>query len=133
MNLKFFIALLSTSTFCLSTHSRLKSHQNQQNQAILETTTSQVQQTGRQLNSLGQGWQDCPCAVNFKCPTCGPGGYESQMPVCACMTQPACPNCVMGKILKQYHEKSALIAKRDAKTQNKLALGNFCVIARKYA
>jgi hypothetical protein len=38
------------------------------------------------------------------------------------MPQPACPNCIMGKILKQYHQKSADIAKKDAATQSKLAL-----------
>ena len=37
------------------------------------------------------------------------------------MPQPTCPNCIMGKILKSYHEKSATIAKRDAVTQGKLA------------
>jgi hypothetical protein len=29
----------------------------------------------------------------------------------------------MGKILKSYHEKSAIHAKKDAETQNKLAIG----------
>jgi len=28
----------------------------------------------------------------------------------------------MGKILKSYHEKSAIHAKKDAETQNKLAI-----------
>jgi hypothetical protein len=37
------------------------------------------------------------------------------------MPHPVCPNCIMGRILKNYHEKSATIAKRDAATQKKLA------------
>jgi hypothetical protein len=32
------------------------------------------------------------------------------------MPPPSCPNCIMGKILKSYHEKSAIHAKKDAET-----------------
>lgn len=69
----------------------------------------------------GGQFTDCPCAANFRCPTCGPFGYEGGASSCPCMPAPACPNCIMGKILKSYHEKSATIAKRDAVTQGKLA------------
>jgi hypothetical protein len=37
------------------------------------------------------------------------------------MPAPVCPNCILGKIMKNYHEKSASIARRDAATQKKLA------------
>ena len=52
----------------------------------------------------GGEFKDCPCAPIFRCPTCGPYGYESPMPDCPCMPQPSCPNCIIGKILSKYHQ-----------------------------
>ena len=69
----------------------------------------------------GGDFKDCPCAPIFRCPTCGPYGYESPMPDCPCMPQPSCPNCIIGKILSKYHQKSASIALKDSKLNNKLS------------
>ena len=68
------------------------------------------------LVTNGGSFNDCNCSQNFRCPTCGPYGYEGNVPNCPCMPAPVCPNCIMGRILKNYHEKSALVAKRDAAT-----------------
>jgi len=42
---------------------------------------------GTYNNIVTNGGQfvDCPCAVNFRCPTCGPSGYEGAMAPCSCM------------------------------------------------
>jgi hypothetical protein len=36
------------------------------------------------------------------------------------MPAPVCPNCIMGRILKNYHEKSAIIAKKVGKMKSNL-------------
>ncbi len=97
-----------------------KNRHNQKFNSHQSPSSSPITQT-RQLVSNGGGAVNCPCAANFKCPTCGPAGYEGQMPSCPCMPQPACPNCIMGQILKSYHENNARVAKKDIATQKKLA------------
>lgn len=34
------------------------------------------------LVTNGGSFVDCACAMNFRCPTCGPFGYEGAAPSC---------------------------------------------------